>query len=266
MAIAYKGIKWFKEVYDLKKFKKEVRDKYNNYEISDIQMFIDGQYGYLKLYNCLSNSYECMADNCYLDNEYSEITKYVYLSGIALLITKCLFQKGIEPEYHRIIKRKMENIDYALFQLIATDARDCPYLYIEKDNLIMHMVHQRYEEAGKILETMPDEIDESRGVYTDNPAYLKQMFLTIINRDEEAFNDKMEKHIKQCRKNMVGYLTIIDVVSIALIKLAREVGIKCTVDVIEIPKLFFDDAYNIDKEKVKLPFYDDFLAKYKDII
>lgn len=64
----------------------------------------------------------------------------------------------------------MVNIDYALFQLIATDALDCPYLYIEKDNLILHMVHQRYEEAGKILETLLDEIDESRSIYTDNAA------------------------------------------------------------------------------------------------
>lgn len=266
MAIEYEGKNWIKEVKELKKYKNEINRKFKNYEIEDIQMFKEGQYGYLQLYNCLSNSYKCMASEYYLDDEYSDIKKYIYLSGTALLITKCLFQKGIEPEYHRVIERKMENIDYALFQLIATDALDCPYLYVEKDNLIMHMVHQRYEEAGKILETLPDEIDESRSIYTDNAAYLKQMFLTIINRDEKAFNEKMEEHIKLYRRNMVGYSTIIDVVSIALIKMAGEVGIKSTIDVIEIPKLFFDEAYDIDKEKVTLPFHEEFLAKYKDII
>lgn len=53
---------------------------------------------------------------------------------------------------------------------------------------------------------------------------------------------------------MVGWTTIINYISVALIKMAKKAGINYTFDVIEIPKLFFDEIYKIDKEQVKLGF------------
>lgn len=60
---------------------------------------------------------------------------------------------------------------------------------------------------------------------------------------------------------MVGYSTIIDIVSIALIKIAQKVGIEYKVDVVEIPKVFFDESYKIQKDRIRLPFYKEFIQE-----
>ena len=52
---------------------------------------------------------------------------------------------------------------------------------------------------------------------------------------------------------MIGYLTSVDIVSVALIKLAGREGIHYNFDVIEIPKGFFDSSFFVDKDKFKLP-------------
>lgn len=95
--------------------------------------------------------------------------------------------------------------------------------------------------------------------YSVSPEFLNKMYMAIIEHDEKSFNEELAKRIKKYRRNMVGYSTIIDVVSIALIKMAEREEIHCTVDVIEIPEQFFDGTCKIDKDKDKLPFYDEFL-------
>ena len=105
------------------------------------------------------------------------------------------------------------------------------------------------------------QTDESREVYYTRQQHLKKIYQAIIEKNEKAFNEELIKRIKKCRKNMVGYLTIVDIVSIALIKIAKKAGLNYTFDVIEIPKMYFDETYKIDKEKVKLPFYDEFVKE-----
>lgn len=61
---------------------------------------------------------------------------------------------------------------------------------------------------------------------------------------------------------MVGYSTIIDVISIALIKMAQKAEINYHLDVIEIPKIFFDKNYQIHKDKVKPLYYEEALEKW----
>jgi hypothetical protein len=56
--------------------------------------------------------------------------------------------------------------------------------------------------------------------------------------------------------------TIFEVRGVYNRKMAKLAGINCTIDVIEIPNMFFDESYVIDEEAVKLPFYDDFSKLY----
>lgn len=52
---------------------------------------------------------------------------------------------------------------------------------------------------------------------------------------------------------MVGYSTIIDYVSIALIKVAKRKNFECNINVVEIPDMFFSEEIFLDREKLELP-------------
>ena len=89
------------------------------------------------------------------------------------------------------------------------------------------------------------------GSYYEAVPALKKIYMAIIEKNEKAFNEELQKRIKRYRRNAVGYATEIDYISIALIKMAKKAGINYTVDVIEIPRLFFDESYQINKEQIK---------------
>lgn len=267
MILEYKGKKWEKEIKDNQKFKKVINGAFNSNEMHFIKEFEkSGCKDYLSLYFHLFGTYENMATYYYLDNIQSrDVIKYTYMSGMAKLITKCSYKKGIRTNNNfenSIIQREViGNMDFSLFQLIAVEEMSSSLLDIEKENLIMLMYHQKYEQARSILETLPDNPDESKEIYYEQAVHLKQIYIAIIEKNEKKFNEELAKRIKKYRKNMVGYSTIVDIVSVALIKMAKQAGINCTVDVIEIPKQFFDDRCKINKEECKLPYFDDFLKE-----
>lgn len=262
MKLEYKGKKWDKEVARIQKYLKEIKGVFNNNELFTINKFLNSQgKDYLRLYNSLSLNYERMASHHYLiDLTSHDVIKYTYFSGYAMLITKCLYEAGVRTEHKVIVENNIKDgMDYALFQLIAVDEIENPYIKILDNDLIMLMYYQKYEQARLVLSQLPDDPDESSEVYYVSPKFLKKMYMAIIEHDEKSFNEELAKRIKKYRRNMVGYSTIIDVVSIALIKMAEREGIHCTVNVIEIPEQFFDGTCKIDKDKDKLPFYDEFL-------
>lgn len=263
MKIDFEGKKWHKEISQFKKIKKEINGKFNNNEEVHIKQFKElEEKDYLRLYSRLASAYKGMARYYYLDDITNIIMlQYTYLSGLALVLVKKMYDGGIRNNYIEIIENQLDEIDYALFQLIATNQLEPQYLEIADDPLITAMYQEQYDQAKQIIDAIPDPTKEqdSQSVYYLSPMFLKYIYLAIINHDEKAFNEELAKRIKKYRRNMVGYSTIIDIVSIALIKMAKKVGIECNVDVIEIPKIFFDESCVIDKEKVKLPFYDEFL-------
>lgn len=265
MKVEYKGKKWDKEVLKCKKMLKDTKGVFNKNELHNINKFLTEQSkDYLRLYSRLSGDYERMATYYYLnDIDSKEIIKYTYLSGISLFVTKYLYEKGIRTFYNEIIEDDIDNIDYALFQMIAVDNADNSYVLREENNLIMLMYHQKYEQAKLLLEKLSDNPDEAYEIYYLNPENLKTIYMAIIEHDEKRFNEELVKRIKKYRKNMVGYSTIIDIASVALIKMAEREGLCCMVDVIEIPKQFFDKSCVIDKSEIKLPYYDEFISEYE---
>ena len=77
----------------------------------------------------------------------------------------------------------------------------------------------------------------------------------MAEKDERTLNNLLVQHIKNERKWPVGYSIFVDAYSIAYIKLARLNNMNCGLDVIEVPKMFFDDAAcKIDISEIKLPF------------
>lgn len=266
MKLEYKGKKWDKEVANFQKMIEVTKGAFNKNEIFTIEKFLNSRSrDYLRLYSRLSGNYREMAVYYYLNDINSqEVKKYTYLSGYALLITKYLYEEGMRTEYNRIVEDIIEgDTDYALYQLIAVGEVDNPYIEMEVNNLIMLIYQQKYEQAELIVKQLPDNPDDSKEIYYIRPEYLKKIYSAIINQDEKAFNEEIIKRIKKYRKNMVGYSTIIDIVSVALIKMAEQRGLCCTVDAIEIPKQFFDETYEINKNEIKLPFYVDILNSKK---
>lgn len=261
MKLDYESKKWIKEVDKFNKFKKEVGGRFNKNELATIDKFLKSQNkDYLRLYSRLSGTYERIATYLYLEDlNNKKCIDYTYLSGIALIHTKKMYDYGINTEKGTIVENCIQEIDFALYEMIACDEVNVPYLKEDDNNLISLVLHQKYEKAKEILCELPNDVDDSNEVYYISTIFLKQIYLAIINHDERMFNEELVKRIKKYRKNMVGYSTIIDIVSIALIKMAKLAGIKCTIDVIEIPKIFFDETYVVDKETTKLPFYDEFL-------
>lgn len=262
MKLEYKGRKWDQEVANFQKMMRTTSGALNNNELFTINKFLNSKFkDYLRLYSRLFSNYERMATYHYLNDITSnEVVKYTYFSGYAMLITKYLYEKGIRTEYNEIVENAIkENIDFALHQLIAVGEIDNPYIGIEENNLIVLMYYQKYEQARLLLSQLPDDLNEAKEIYYVKPQFLKKMYIAIIDHDEKKFNEELVNRIKRYRKNMVGYSTIIDIVSVALIKMAEKEGIHCLVDVIEIPKQFFGKTCKINKDKDKLPFYDDFL-------
>ncbi len=260
MKIDYSSKKWPKEVENVKKFLKEIGGDFSINEQTLIKRFNESSTkNYLSFYNGLYNTYESMARYYYLnDVANTKCIDYTYLSGLALLCVKRMYDNGIRTEYNFTVEDSLSEFDYALYELIAVDETNFP-IFNDDDNLICLMVNQNYDKAKQLIDLLPDQADESKEVYYSKQKYLKNIYKAIVTHDEKIFNEELVKRIKKYRKNMVGYSTIIDIVSIALIKMAKLADIKCIVDVIEIPKMFFDKSYAIDKETVKLPFYDKLL-------
>lgn len=266
MNLDYESKKWAKELKNFNDFKKQTKGVFDKNEQYTISVFLQGgKKDYLRLYDRLSCSYEQMARWYYLDyTDTEEIKKYTYLSGMALVITKILFDKGIRTDYKEIVEGNIKrNMDFALYQLIAADEFENVYTKqaVEENNLVMLMYNQKWEEAGRLLEQLPDNPEEAKEIYYVKPQFLKKIYMAIIAGDEKAFNEELAKRIKKYRRNMVGYSTIIDIVSVALIKMAKQAGLSCHVDVIEIPGQFFDASCRIDKNKVRLPFWQEFLEE-----
>ena len=94
----------------------------------------------------------------------------------------------------------------------------------------------------------------------------RQTVQAMVEKDEKALNNQLVQRIRNERKWPVGYSIFVDAYSIAYIKLARLNNMNCELDVIEVPKMFFDDAAcKIDISEIKLPFFDDALEQLKKL-
>lgn len=75
----------------------------------------------------------------------------------------------------------------------------------------------------------------------------------MAEKDEKALNNRLVQHIKNERKWPVGYSVFVDAYSIAYLKLARLNHMDCELDVIEVPKMFFDETVcKIDTSETRL--------------
>lgn len=181
---------------------------------------------------------------------------YLYVKALARLYELelsgvTITKSAIERNHSQ--KRDLEQISFAAaigrFELFEKygDGIGC--------ELIKAMHYKDYDKARQLVLKLPDteKMYEANKHYTSyyyHHGFMKDLYLSILNKDEKAFNDALIRRLKNVR---TGYVMPIDIVSISMIRFAKSVGLECKFDVIEIPQALCTDDLFIDAKKYKLP-------------
>lgn len=207
---------------------------------------IAGQYFLWSWYD-----YELKTD---MENSVSHMYLYV------LAITKAyeLRTSGIEITNNAIRRNFQESKDMNKICFSAIAVNEFPVFEKYADGngrIITAMFHEDYDKVQYLIQELPDteemyKKNKNYMSYYFDDIFLKDLYLSILQQDEEAFNKALINRIRNVRG---GYIMPVDVVSLAMIKFARKQGLDYGIDVIEIPKFFLEDDLKIDKEKYKLP-------------
>lgn len=264
--LPFQSSKWDRGVEEYKKVSATIpggSSGLNNLERYVKQFSSNADKDYIELYRGLSAAYYNIARGISLcEPNNPACFDYIFLTGISFAILDTLL-------IHKYpTKRNIFN-DYAISQqekkyaLIATDQTEFEYLKKGTD-IISYTLSGRYHQAKKLMDKVEGS-EDWKGHLIDY-CYVKTIYNCIFNKDQEGFNMALSNRIKKYRKNMVGYFPIIDVVSIALIKMAKMQNITYTIDAIEIPTLFTNGAYQMDGKELasKMPFYEDVMKLFKD--
>ncbi len=246
--LQYKNIQTTIDLYlNPKKFEEDV--------IRDIRICDPASF-----YELLGGTYFLLANDIYLLESDTDASKgYLYLYVKALARSYELELSGItitNPAIEGVHsqKRDLEQISFAAtaigkFELFEKygDGIGC--------KLIKAMHYKDYDKAWKLILELPDtekmyEANKHYASYYYHHGFMKDLYLSILNRDEKAFNDALIRRLKNVR---TGYVMPIDIVSISMIRFAKSVGLECKFEAIEIPKALCADDLLIDEEKYKLP-------------
>ena len=268
--IQYKCRKWDKEVKNAIAVKsiegryaniQSIIDHYLNPEIFiGTTLYNERIRDPVSFYHLLGGEYQLLADIMHmLNNDTDASIGYLYLYVKAMARSYELEQSGVKItrcviEKKHSQKRDLEQISFAAssigrFELFEKygDGIGC--------ELIKAMYHNDYDKARQLAEELlnTEEMYEKYKhfeSYYYGSCYMKDLYLSILNSDEKAFNDALIRRLKNVR---TGHVMPIDIVSISMIRFAKSVGLECKFDVIEIPKALCADDLFIDEEKYKLP-------------
>lgn len=262
--ILYKTKKWDKEITECNKVREKIKENYGTSSIEqlNINYFIKEYLSkkgrisdLISLYYQIGGQYYLMAETEWLlcnNAETCAVNLYLYL--LSKKISYDLLSSGEKTKNLAIERSMLNNKDFKLIfcTAIALNQFELFEDYQDRCPIITSLYQGKYDYAKILVNQLPETVCEDREVYYKDDEHLKNIYLSILNRDEQKFNEELLVRIKKLRKNMVGYLTIVDVVSIALIKIAEKQGLKYNFDVIEIPR-FFIDNFEFDFKSYKLP-------------
>ena len=191
------------------------------------------------LFFLMGNEYRQLADYEYLMNKDSRKSLAYLIKYIELGIKAySLYQQG-EMIKNNAVKNSLSHEDF-INELAFTAVAAGKYETVSgvmKGTVIDALYNGCLDEARDRVSAYTCPTDEGREVYYRDMCFLKNAVIALTDRDTETFSHELEPRIRKYRKNMVGYSTIIDTVSAALIKLAEKAGVKVHIDVIEIPVL-----------------------------
>lgn len=257
--LVYRSAKWDKAIVALKKASKTIpggnAGLYNlNYTIEKFENRPEKDF--IDFYYKLSGIYHSIATSTYLcEPGATEIYDFIFQSGLCFMIADTLLANN-SPTKRTVFNGLPIFRQEAKYSLIATGQDDLAYLKNGTD-IISYTLTGQYEKSQKLL----DKVEAStnwQGHLVDY-CYVKEIYTGLFQKDAKGFNKALAQRIEKYRKNMVGYFPIIDIVSIALIQMAKTQGIDCTVAAIEIPSFFVEGTYQMNRNTVaaNIPFYED---------
>jgi len=274
--LVYQPLKWEKELSNKAKVWKKQDGKISAYYnmmalLARNEQKDSAQRNYRGIYSNLHLQYHIIAGNLYLKNPNDiQCINYCYLSGLAGVFAYLFHNAAGEK-----ISKRQQNSDitemenaakdfaFSILQLYAVNQPIPPYVK-NINHLYISLFEGDFEKTRSLLSETGSEFDLS------NPNKLwiseieRSIIQAIIGKNDKALYKSLIQYIKNYRKLPVGYSTFIDICSIAYMKLARKYGMNCELNIIEIPKMFFDDTLcRIDVAKINLPFYEDAVEQLK---
>ena len=192
----------------------------------------------VSLYFLIGSEYEQLANYEYLLNNEIEKSLEYMVQYIELSIKAYSMYKQGEMILNTAVKNRISDEEFLnelAFSAIAIDRYDMVSGFMS-GTVIDDLYNGNYKEARARLSAYNSFKDEDKEVYFKDMCFLKKAILELTERNDKAFSDELESRIRKYRKNMVGYSTIIDTVSVALIKLAQKAELNVRINVIEIPE------------------------------
>lgn len=191
-------------------------------------------------------------DLCHLFDQYG--VEYLYVDKDIEKFKGCFYLSALAGEIWYKLRDPIHDLmheDYLTFRIKHAILSDCKDLALEiagEYSAYGAVIMGDYEKAKQYLPKDSKEI----------PKYdeIEQMLWAIVYNDEKKMNHFVEKRIKSQRKDMKrsGYACYyMDDYALAMIKLAKERGMQCNLEVRELPLYLLDDNTQVDREKWKLP-------------
>lgn len=217
----------------------------------------------VSLYFLLSLNYRSFAmDEWILNSSFEKCAENLYLFVLAHIKAYELKNQGIDitnPSVKDLIEKK-SNLGDLLYTAISLNETERLKSCIGADSDIYSFLNDNCRCAVYSLLCGDEEKTEfyiknmNEDSFEDETSFKNYINIleAVLKRDENKFNLLLAKKIKKQRKEPLGYLTIVDAGSIALIKIAEQYGISYRLNVIEIPNaLLADKSFN--KEMLELP-------------
>lgn len=252
MKIDFKSKKWDKEMKRLLDANDFMKNNYYNNIEGVYKRFLQTEpKDYIYLYGCLVNGFEIVSRCYFVDGNMEKVINNTYLSAKSFLSFKEKVENN-ENTTFTAIKDIMSNYEYTVCKLIAIEEIDLLNENLD-DSIMKNLFYGDEKVARELIDKIPEGGDDLVSVYYNDTIFLKNIYNSILERDDKKFHNYIIQRIKKYRKNMVGYSTIIDYTSIALFKIAKKYGINKQIDVVEIPKCFWENIQVDTKIKNVLP-------------
>lgn len=259
--LEYKNKKWDKEEKTLRQYLKGSGGKLageRNLESArqDLEALPRTGWRYAAFLCAAARNYTSMAQEWYLlDQKDWRAVDYTWLAATCRMLAEELDcrENPADPLF---------GVEMARYQLIATGEEDAPCLK-DRDSVAAMAFSGEYDRAAALLAEAEEDDSVTEGsLYLELPC-LKRIYQAILAKDEALFHEELARRIKKYRRNMAGYSPIIDIASVALVKIGQRAGLSCLLDVIEVPELFFRTEHRIPKEELRFPFWEEIMAERK---
>lgn len=250
--IKYESLKRAKDIENAKRaYKKYAKDIDESIELQiydDLDRFFHKEkyppvgaiHGVTSLYYSFSDIYNLKSKyKCQLYDDMEVTFQYLRMGAIYHAMAYDALQwespkNQVDGDYINDTETHEEFLYQAIsvneWELAVNSASPCPIIHA--------MLNEEYGKAKELLLAYTEEQDESQELYFIHLPYVKQIYFAMLNKDEDEFNEQLAKRINKYRKRPSDYQPVIDITSIALIKMAEKLGLQYKFSVEEIPEYF----------------------------